>query len=128
MRDARAQPERAEVDRPEPGWPVLDRPDRDLGRATADVADGDRAAASHAGEGAFEREPGLLLAGEDPRLQLGRAREQVDELRRVPRLPTRRGDDDVDQPGAGAAGFVDEAGDALDRLRQLRNGDRAEAL
>ena len=65
VRDARAQAERAEVDRPEPGRPVLDRSDRDLGGAAADVADRDRASGVSPGEGALEREAGLVLARQD---------------------------------------------------------------
>src|SRR6187549_915109 len=52
----------------------------------------------------------------------------MDELGRVPRLSSRRGDDDVDQLGAGVASLLDEAGDALDGLGELRCGDRTEAL
>ena len=107
---------------------MLDRADRDLSGAAADVADGDGALRRHAGEGALECEPSLVLPGQDPRLDLSRARKQVDELRRVSRLPTRRRNDDVDQLGAGCACVLDEAGDTLDRLGQLRRGDRAGAL
>jgi hypothetical protein len=72
MWDARAQAERAEVDRPEPGRSVLDRSDRDLRRTAADVADRDGAPRRDTGEGALEREPRLVLACQDPRLDLRR--------------------------------------------------------
>ena len=107
---------------------MLDRADRDLGGAAADVADRDGASRRDPGESALEREAGFVLAGQDPRLDLRGAREQVHELRGVSRLPAGRRDDHVDQFGAGAARVLDEAGDALDRFGQLRRGDGAGTL
>ena len=103
VRDARAQPERAEVDRAEPDRPVLDRADRDLGRAAADIADRDGASRRDPGEGALEREAGLVLVREDPHLdRLARDSRRM-SCGRVPRLAPRRGEHDLDAVGPGVA-------------------------
>ena len=68
--------QRAAVRRSEPtstertqAGPSSSRADDDLRRAAADVADGDDAVAGiRAGDGAGEREPALLLGGDDPHL------------------------------------------------------------
>ena len=107
---------------------MLDGADRELGGAAADVADRDGARRAHEGDGALERKPCLLVPREDANGHAGRARERVDELIRVARLPAGRGDDDVDQRSAARARDVGEAAQALGRVGELDGRDRAVAL
>jgi hypothetical protein len=126
--DPRAQPERAEVDRPKPGRAAARSPDGDLGRPATDVAHGDGPVADDVLECALEGEAGLLLLGQDPRRRPGRSRDQADELVGIAGLPAGGGDHDVDQRRARRAGIVDEVAHALRRLGELRRGDGAELL
>jgi hypothetical protein len=92
-RGTRGESDGAEIDRVDPPRLVARRPDGDLGRCTADVADGDRRGEPdvRGRNGAAVREPALLLD-----LQHARRLDGRDELVAVRRLPAGRGEEDVD--------------------------------
>ena len=128
MTEAGAEPERTQVDRPEPRRPAADRTDGDLGRPAPDVAHGDGPVTVEVLERTLEREARLLLLGQDTNLHPRRPRDQPHELVCIPCLPAGRSDDDVDQGRAHRAGVVDEFADALGSLGELRRRDRPELL
>jgi hypothetical protein len=86
---ARGEADGAEVDRLDPAWLVGRVADGDLGRGTADVADGDgrRQFQSGGEHGAAIGERALLVLREHAYLHAGRPRKRRHELVGVGRLP-----------------------------------------
>ena len=107
--------------------PFSDGPEDDLGRAAADVDDGDRAldrVAERLGR-AEEREAALILVVEDLDVDRGDLLDLLDDLLAVVRLADRRGRHGLDRLGAELLGEPHLGGDDVGDLGDLLRGDLA---
>ena len=128
--EPRRQPHGAEVDRAHPVRHPAGRPDGDLGRGSADVADRDRARQldRRGGDGASVGEPALLLRGEDANRNARRTRQRGHERVRVAALPAGRGDEHVERLDPLLARDGGELPHRLRRCGHVDVGDDAVAL
>ncbi len=122
------QPQRADVERPEPHGPV-GSPEHELRRAAADVAHGDaRGRRRKRGHDPGEREASLLLGAQRPHRQPRRARDRVEEVVGVLALTAGSGHEDVHLGGAELDRGAGVASSDLGRPLDLGARDPAGAL
>src|SRR5260221_13876466 len=124
-----SQPERADVDRPDPGRCAVRGADRDLGGASSDIADRPlrredrwRCERTCMGEGC------LLRRAEQPRAHSACADYCASELLAVRTLSPGRRDENGDVVDAEGAGCCDCVGDGLRDLDDFRFRDGATSL